>query len=151
MTKRLHVKYPLLSSDFNETWILSKDFRRNSNIKLHQNPSSESRVAPRGQTDMTKLIVAFRSFANAPKKAHCTLYPLSRPARVVPSPHTLPLELPCWREAQVLSSLTDARSDCRWHQHLTDSATRSVGRSRRTSWDLYVKPHGGMWLATVVT
>jgi hypothetical protein len=36
-------------------------------IKFRQNPSSGSRVVPRGQTDMTKLILAFRSFANASK------------------------------------------------------------------------------------
>jgi hypothetical protein len=41
------------------------------NIDFHQNPSSGSRVVLCGQrdgrTDM-KLIVAFRNFANAPKK-----------------------------------------------------------------------------------
>jgi len=36
-------------------------------IKFHENPSNSSRVFPCGQTDMTKLIVAFRYFANAPK------------------------------------------------------------------------------------
>ena len=43
-------------------------------MKWHKNPSSRSRVFPGGQTDgwtdrrtdMTKLIVAFRNFANAP-------------------------------------------------------------------------------------
>ena len=43
-----------------------------SNIKFHENPSSESRVVPYGRTDrridMTRLLVAFRNFANAPKK-----------------------------------------------------------------------------------
>jgi len=38
----------------------------NSNIKFHENPTSESQVVPYGlkdvQTDMTKLNVAFRSF-----------------------------------------------------------------------------------------
>ena len=43
-------------------------FEKVSNIKFHQNPCSGSRVHPSGQTDMTKLIVAFRNFANAPKK-----------------------------------------------------------------------------------
>jgi len=42
-----------------------------SNIKLHEDPSSESRVVPYrqmgGQTDMMKLTVAFHNFANAPK------------------------------------------------------------------------------------
>jgi len=47
-----------------------------SYIKFHENPSSGSRVVPPGRTnerkdkrtDMTKLIVAFRNFAKAPKK-----------------------------------------------------------------------------------
>jgi hypothetical protein len=43
-------------------------FEKVSNIEFHQNPSSGSRV-PCGQTDVTKLIVAFRSFANASKKS----------------------------------------------------------------------------------
>ena len=42
-------------------------FERSLNIKFYQNPSSGSRVVPCGQTDI-KLIVAFRNFANAPKK-----------------------------------------------------------------------------------
>ena len=40
-------------------------FEKYSNIKYHENPSSGSRV-PCGQTDMTKLMVAFRDFTNAP-------------------------------------------------------------------------------------
>jgi hypothetical protein len=44
---------------------------RTSNIKFHENASSDSRVVPHGQTDiqtdMTKLTVVFRNFANAPK------------------------------------------------------------------------------------
>jgi hypothetical protein len=42
-------------------------FEKVSNIKFHQNPSSENRVVPCGRTDRTKLIVAFRNFANAPE------------------------------------------------------------------------------------
>ena len=41
-----------------------------SNINFFENPSSGSRVVPGEkdrQTDMTKLIVAFRNFANATK------------------------------------------------------------------------------------
>ena len=42
-------------------------FEKCSNIKVHKKKtSSGSRVVPRGRTDMTKLIVAFRNFANAP-------------------------------------------------------------------------------------
>jgi len=34
---------------------------------INENPSSGSRVAPCGRTDMNKLIVAFRNFVNAQK------------------------------------------------------------------------------------
>ena len=45
-------------------------FEKVSNIKFHQNPSSMSRTVPCRQTDRQtdmKLIVAFRTFSNAPK------------------------------------------------------------------------------------
>jgi hypothetical protein len=46
-------------------------FEKFSSIKFHKNPSIGSRVVTcgqkDGQTDMTKLIVAFYNFANAPK------------------------------------------------------------------------------------
>jgi hypothetical protein len=45
-----------------------KIFQKSSTIKFHENPPSESRVVPRGTTDMTILIVAFRQVANVPKK-----------------------------------------------------------------------------------
>ena len=58
----LLVKYPLFMSDFNENTQISN---------FYENPSSGRRVIPCGQTDrqtdMTKLIVALRSFANAPE------------------------------------------------------------------------------------
>jgi hypothetical protein len=44
-------------------------FEKSSNIKFNKNPCNRSRVAPcgqtEGQTDMTKLVVASRSFMNA--------------------------------------------------------------------------------------
>jgi hypothetical protein len=43
-----------------------------SNITFHENQSCGNRIVPCGRTDgwtdMTKLIVAFRNFANAPKE-----------------------------------------------------------------------------------
>ena len=47
-------------------------FENYSNINLHENPSSGSRVfhaegRKDGQTDMMTLIVCFRNFENAPK------------------------------------------------------------------------------------
>ena len=48
-------------------------FEKSANIKFHENPSIGSRVVQCGRTDrradMTKLISAFRNFANGPKKA----------------------------------------------------------------------------------
>jgi hypothetical protein len=72
MYSDLHVTHPLYLSDFNGAWIFSTDFRKITNIKFHENPSSGNRVVPRvqtdGWTDMTKLIFAFRNFANALEK-----------------------------------------------------------------------------------
>jgi len=46
-------------------------FEKSCNFKFHENPYSGRRVFPCGKTerrtDMTKLIVAFRNFADAPK------------------------------------------------------------------------------------
>jgi hypothetical protein len=74
----LYVKYPLFSLDFNETCIFSTDLRKTLKYQI-ENPSSGSRVVPCGRTDrqtdrktdMTKLIVALRNFANAPNKKLC--------------------------------------------------------------------------------
>ena len=64
----LHVKCPFFLFNLTETWIFSTDYREYSNIKFRENLSSGSRVVSCGRTDMTKLIVAFRNFANAPIK-----------------------------------------------------------------------------------
>jgi hypothetical protein len=64
----LHVKYSLFLSAFNVSWIFSTDFqKKSSNTKFYENPFSWSRVVPYRRTDMKKLIVAFRNFANALK------------------------------------------------------------------------------------
>ena len=42
-------------------------FEKYTNIKLHQNSCSGSRIVPCGRTEMTKLIVAFRNSAKVPR------------------------------------------------------------------------------------
>jgi hypothetical protein len=64
---RLYVKCVLFLSDFNKTWIYKTYSRKIFKYQISQNPSSGSRVVPCGQTNMTKLIVAFLNFTNAPK------------------------------------------------------------------------------------
>jgi hypothetical protein len=66
----LRVKYPLFFSDFSETWIFLTDFQK---ILMYQilwksvqwEPSCAMRTERR--TDITKLIVTSRNFANPPK------------------------------------------------------------------------------------
>jgi hypothetical protein len=73
----LHVKYLLFLSDFHKTSLFFTVFEKYSNIKFHENSSSGSKVVPcrqmdrqtDGQTDMTKPIVSFHIFANAPKNS----------------------------------------------------------------------------------
>jgi hypothetical protein len=69
MSKRLYVKYPLFLLDLNKTWSLSKYFRNKQKCQVSSKSVQWSRDAPCGQTNMTKLIVAFRYFANEPKNA----------------------------------------------------------------------------------
>jgi hypothetical protein len=68
----LYGKYPLFLSDFNEIWIFTTDFRKIliSDFKKIRPVGAELFHAgwrTDGRTDMTKLIVAFRNFANAPR------------------------------------------------------------------------------------
>ena len=49
MCTGLHVQYPSLSSDFNETLIFLTYFRKEL-IKFHENSFSESQVVPYGLT-----------------------------------------------------------------------------------------------------
>jgi hypothetical protein len=67
----IHVNFHLFMSDFNiNIDFLVSFFEKYSNIKYHENPSNESRAVSCGQTDMTKLRVAFRNFANALQNWH---------------------------------------------------------------------------------
>jgi len=68
----LHAKYRLFLLDFNEIGILwTVFFEMNSNIKFHGHTPNGDRDVPSiwSDDDMTKLIVAFRNFTNAPKTA----------------------------------------------------------------------------------
>ena len=63
----LHVNYRYCCQILIKLESSRQIFEIYSNINLHGNPSSGSRVVAYGRTDMTKLIVAFRKFAKAPK------------------------------------------------------------------------------------
>ena len=66
----LHVKSSLFLSNFNETLFFPDRFSKNdqiSNLMKIRPVGAELFHADR-QTDMTKLTVALRNFANAPKK-----------------------------------------------------------------------------------
>ena len=65
---RSYVKYPLFLLDFNETWIFSTGFFKNTQIlNLMKIRSVRAEFHAPGWTDMTKLTVAFRNFTDAPK------------------------------------------------------------------------------------
>jgi len=64
MYSGLHVKYPLLLSDFSETYIHSKNTEISNVMKIR--PVGAELFDADTWIDMT-LIVAFRNLANAPK------------------------------------------------------------------------------------
>ena len=71
----LHVKYTRYSCQIlMELEFPRQIFEKYSNIKFHENPFSGSRVVLCWRTDMTKLIVAFPNFANAPRNQRDVLY-----------------------------------------------------------------------------
>jgi hypothetical protein len=64
-----HVKYPLFLSDFNETWIFFDEFSKKTQVSnfVKIRPVTAELFHADGRGDMN-IIVAFRNFANAPKK-----------------------------------------------------------------------------------
>jgi hypothetical protein len=72
MRKRLNAKLSLFLSDFNETWIFLTDIRKKKKktkiqIFITIRPVGGELYHTDRHTDMTKIVVAFRNFANAPK------------------------------------------------------------------------------------
>jgi hypothetical protein len=63
----LHLKCPLSLSDFNEPRIFSTDFGKTFEPKISRKCFQWVGGVTDGQADMTKLVFACRSFANAPK------------------------------------------------------------------------------------
>jgi hypothetical protein len=60
----LHAKCPMFLFDFKQIWSLSMGLHESPRYQIHGNPSSGSRIGTCGKTDMTKLIVSFRDYAN---------------------------------------------------------------------------------------
>jgi hypothetical protein len=62
----LHGKYPIFLSDFNENWIFSTYFHKSTQIWIFIKirPVGAELFNADRRTDMTKLIVDFRNFAN---------------------------------------------------------------------------------------
>ena len=69
-----HVKHPSNENNFSR-----RIFEKCSNVRFNKNPSSGGRVVPGRwtdrQTDMTKLIIAFRNFVNASKNGYSSIFP----------------------------------------------------------------------------
>jgi hypothetical protein len=67
----LRINYPIFLSYFNGTWNFIDRFSKNTQISnfIEIGPVGAELFLADGQTDITKLVVASRSFANAPKKA----------------------------------------------------------------------------------
>jgi hypothetical protein len=71
MRKRLRVKYQLFLTDYTENWIFSTDLWKKAHVwsfvKIGPVGAELFHVERGTDGQMTKLIVAFRNFANAPE------------------------------------------------------------------------------------
>ena len=87
MFTRLHT-YQLFLSDFNETWSFSTVSEKPNNQISSKSTQREQRFSMRTneQTDNTKLIVAFRNSANAPKNGEPYLLNML-PSKAQKGPH----------------------------------------------------------------
>ena len=61
--------------DSNESWTFWTDFQKYSDVEFNGNPVGADLFYADRRTDMTKLIVAFRNFANAPVNEHVEVPP----------------------------------------------------------------------------
>jgi hypothetical protein len=73
----LHVRYPLVLFDFNDTWIFLTGIWKNLKYQIswksvQWEPSSSTRT----DEDMTQLIVAFGTFAKAPTNIYIVIMQL---------------------------------------------------------------------------
>ena len=66
----LHVKYRLFLSDVNKPWLIWTYFCKTLKFQTSVLWELICCVRTDGRRDMTEVIVAFRNFANAPKKGH---------------------------------------------------------------------------------
>jgi len=73
----LHVKYPAFLIEFYEIWIFTTDFLKISKYQIYWKSVQLFRAGRRmdGETNMKKLIAAFRNFANAPKHVPLEYHP----------------------------------------------------------------------------
>jgi hypothetical protein len=127
----LHVKYPLFLSDNNKTWIFSADFRKVLKYQISRKSvqwEQSCSMRPDRRTDMTKLIVAFRTFANASNNVqnHFTV----SLAQLSNSPYTQNLLIlqrcfNCWGYLTSNNSL--------WHGHISMTNGRQLRRKNFTS------------------
>ena len=84
----LHVKYRYSCQALMTLEFTGRIFEKCSNVKFHENSLGGSRDVPCGQTggwterrtDMTKPVIAFRNFANAPIKTEINANKLAKRA-----------------------------------------------------------------------
>ena len=106
-------KNSLFLPDFKEIRIFLAYFLKVLNIKFQENPFIGSRDVPCGrtdrQTDMTKLIVTFDSFANAPKNDTSSVIIVAAVLVSVSSEYVCPVSIDCrckygWHSLRTTSS-----------------------------------------------
>jgi hypothetical protein len=75
MYERLRVKNRYSSQIVMEAELFRRIFKEYSNVKFQEHPSSGGRVAPCGQTDTTRVIIAFRNLRTRMKSCRLSFSP----------------------------------------------------------------------------